>query len=87
MKKSQKQIIVGKLRTEGFISRNWCLQHYISRLSAIIQNLEEEGWRFETSRKGGNYKTEADYVYTVVKSKYPKMEIVEVNGERIARMI
>ena len=33
---------------------------FISRLSAIIQNLEEDGWVFETKREKG------DYVYVLV---------------------
>lgn len=56
---SQKDIVKDKLKTTGEITRNWCLSQYISRLSAIIQILEQEGWEFETSSRGG------DYVYTL----------------------
>ena len=78
--KSQKDRVIYKLNHTGFITRNECLKNFISRLSAIIQDLEEEGWVFKTSRQGGNYKTEADYRYDVVSS--PLQEIVYKVGDR-----
>jgi len=74
MKTTQKEKVIKQLKENGEVSRNWCLQNYISRLSAIIQDLEQDGWKFETIRRGGNYKTEADYIYKVTKSKYKKVE-------------
>lgn len=56
MKKSQKQRVINRLLERGEISRNQCLANYISRLSAIIQDLEEDGWIFETERRGGKQK-------------------------------
>ena len=68
MKTSQKDIIVKQLKEYGEISRNWCLKNYISRLSAIIQLLEKDGWRFESIRDNG------DYIYKVTQPKYKKIE-------------
>lgn len=77
---TQKERIIKKLIADGFVTRNSALRNFISRLSAIIQDLEEEGWVFKTSREGGNYKTEADYRYDVVSS--PLQEIVYKVGDR-----
>jgi hypothetical protein len=77
---TQKERIIKKLMLDGYVTRNQCLRNFISRLSAIIQDLEEEGWVFKTSRNGGNYKTEADYRYDVVSS--PLQEIVYKVGDR-----
>jgi len=52
--------IVEILEREGRISRNQCLSMFIGRLAARIGDLEEEGWRFETEKDGG------DCVYRVV---------------------
>lgn len=84
MKPTQQQRVVSRLRTHGEISRNECLRNYISRLSAIIQDLEAEGWEFETKRRGG------DYVYVVKEQPKRRVyEVVERNGERyaVSRMV
>lgn len=44
---SQRDFVLTQLRTQGSISRNFCLQNFISRLSVIIFNLESEGWEIE----------------------------------------
>jgi hypothetical protein len=82
--KSQKDRIIKKLCCDGEVSRNSALRNYISRLSAIIQSLEEDGWVFETERRGGNYKTEADYVYKVIKSPLKKT-VYKVDGREIIK--
>lgn len=58
--KTQKERIIFKLKRDGYITRNECLQRYISRLGAIICTLKKEGWKFKTEEVGGDYK------YTVV---------------------
>ncbi len=68
MKTTQKQIVEKQLKEYGEVSRNFCLKNYISRLSAIIQDLEEDGWEFETVRDNGDYK------YVTKKSIYKKVE-------------
>lgn len=57
---SQKQQIVNKLRETGYVSRNWALSIYISRLGAIIEVLEGKGWKFNAHYEG------SDYVYDLV---------------------
>jgi len=66
--KTQSERVISKLKNDGYITRNECLKNFISRLSAIIQDLELEGWVFKTERVKGDYK------YTVVTS--PLKEIV-----------
>ena len=79
MKKSQKDRVVGQLLANGYITRNQCLRNYISRLSAIIQVLEEEGWQFSTKDDKG------DYVYMVTKCPLRKIVYKLSNGETIEK--
>lgn len=68
--KSQLETIIDHLNETGEVSRNWCLQRYVSRLGARISDLKEMGWEFETETRptikpdGTKGK---DYVYKVVK--------------------
>ena len=64
MSKTQLERVRGKLEEKGMITRNQCLSTFpaITRLSAIIQKLEEEGYIFVTKRSHG------DFVYKVVSS-------------------
>lgn len=56
-KVSQKDIVLKQMRAEGFVTRNWCLQHFISRLSAIMLDLKNEGVNFKTEHmESGDYK-------------------------------
>lgn len=70
---SQKERIIKRLLQENCISRNACLQNFISRLSAIIYELEDEGWVFEAKFEK---KTERgqDYVYYVKHCPFKKVE-------------
>jgi hypothetical protein len=71
---TQRKWVESKLLQYGEISRNLCLVHFISRLSAIIQDLEADGWEFTTSKRNG------DYVYSLVsKPKRYRWE-VEIRG-------
>ena len=71
-KVSQKSIVLKKLRTDGFVTRNWCLQNFISRLSAIMISLKNEGVNFTTKVVDG------DYIYTLQDK--PKLIEYRVNG-------
>lgn len=62
---SQTELIKQQLRTTGKVSRNWCLQRYISRLGALIQTLEDKGWVFKAYYK--ETETGKDYIYELVK--------------------
>jgi len=80
--KTQKDKIIGALLRNGYVSRNQALKHHISRLSAIIINLNNEGWSFRTEfvdSSGGK-----DYVYWVEKSPIKKI-IYKVNGQEIVK--
>lgn len=80
MKKTQKDRVAGKLLRDGFITRNEALRVYISRLSAIIQVLEMEGWEFETKDVNG------DYQYKLLKSPYKKETYTLPDGRVIERL-
>ena len=73
MKLTQKKWVENILEKDGKISRNSCLQNYVSRLGAIIAVLKQDGYEFDADYK--EYRTlmgwsGKDYVYTV--TKYPK---------------
>lgn len=53
---TQQQRVEKRLREKGVIYRNECIRNYITRLSAIIQRLEEEGWIFEAEHFRGDYR-------------------------------
>lgn len=63
-KLSQKQWVIEQLKHNKRITRNQCLQNFISRLGALIEVLENEGWVFkahyEETERG------KDYVYDVI---------------------
>lgn len=60
MRQTQEKWVEQQLAANGEITRNQCLRNYISRLSAIIQDLEEAGFVFAPFRRDG------DYVYKLV---------------------
>lgn len=64
MNKSQEQIIKDHLLKHGYVSRNWCLQRMISRLSARIYDLRERGLEIEgyTGKQLGLW-DDNDYYY------------------------
>lgn len=61
-KQTQKEFVIERLKSTGRISRNMCLQNYITRLGAIVCQLNKEGWNL----KGQFYEYEngKDFVYT-----------------------
>lgn len=65
---SQKDKVLKQMRTYGYVTRNWALQNFISRLSAIMLDLKKQGINFEPKELNG------DYIYTL-KDK-PKEKIV-----------
>lgn len=60
---TQKQWVKDRLAFKGYITRNECLGNYISRLSAIIQDLELEGYEFETGYNKSIFGK--DFVYKI----------------------
>lgn len=56
----------------GYVDRNWCLEKYITRLSAIIYNLKEEGFKIEGSYVEKNGGKDFRYVANEIPEKYQK---------------
>jgi len=71
-KQSQLQFIKNQLLENGAVSRNFCLQNFISRLGARISDLKSEGWNIKGERrknKHGGF----DYVYRLIDAPYKKV--------------
>ncbi len=66
MKLTQEQWIKEILDREGKISRNQALRNFVTRLSARIGDLQQDGWTFDIKREEG------DYVYVVKEKPAPK---------------
>lgn len=86
MKKTQKQWVLKQLNEYGEVRRNQALQNNITRLSAIILNLKNEGYKIEGDTRAG------DYVYTLgekpAPKKKPTYQVIDLpNGQRVARMV
>ena len=77
MKNTQKNRTINKLLRDGYVTRNEDLRVFISRLGAIIWELEQEGWEFETKRNG------TDYMYTVIKCPLTKQVYTLPTGKQI----
>ena len=77
MKQTQREFVIAELESVGEISRNYCLQRYITRLGAIICNLKKEGYDFITFTRE-NIKPDGskgkDYVYQVIKKPFSEEE-------------
>jgi hypothetical protein len=84
LNKTQEQIVIERLREDGFITRNFCLQNYISRLGAIICDLKKQGYEFDAKfvkEKGGK-----NYYYYLTKQPYQKVTYrVPATGQIIER--
>ena len=87
MSDTQRKQVIDQLEEHGEVTRNWCLARYISRLSAIILNLKNEGWDLEGHWR--KYDRGKDFVYSVV-SKPKKTEhkiITKPDGSRVAKQL
>lgn len=65
---TQLEWVEAELKTNGYITRNFALRNYVSRLGALIKQLEYKGLKFEkkyfdTPTQWGKSK---DYVYKLV---------------------
>lgn len=76
-KPSQKDFVLKELRLQGFVTRNWCLQNFISRLSSIMLILKQEGINFSTE-----HMENGDFKYVLIDK--PKNVVYRVNGEVVA---
>jgi hypothetical protein len=61
---AQTQRIIEQLEYKGFVTRNWALSQYISRLGALIYDLRKEGWEFTQEYTKTPYGK--DYTYTLI---------------------
>jgi hypothetical protein len=77
MRNNQKTLILQRLNETGSVSRNWCLRNYISRLGAIIQRLEEEGYQFSAGYVEDKELGYKDYVYTLLLTPEEDKELTE----------
>lgn len=68
--KNQKIWVVKQLQDNGQVSRNLALKNYISRLGAIICDLNKNGWSIQGKFIKTN--TGKDFVYFVEKTPYIK---------------
>ena len=80
-RQTQAQFVINRLRQRGQISRNECLQNYITRLGAIICDLKEDGWTFSASYIRNDHGGR-DYVYFLQNSPFKKVEY-RVEGELV----
>lgn len=62
MKQSQVDIVKAELLEKGYVSRNWCLKKYITRLGAIIHRLNKDE-AMEIKGRFVPYEHGKDYVY------------------------
>lgn len=77
---TQLKWVTEQLEKKGEITRNECLQHYISRLGAIIHIMKKDGWTFATSTRPTRKPdgTEGkDFVYTLVSKPLKKTNQVD----------
>lgn len=81
MTNTQIKQVKDHLLANGSISRNHALRQFITRLGAIVNKLNNEGWVIN----GKYVKTEKgkDYVYFVDKAPYKKVEY-RVNGQIVS---
>lgn len=61
--KKQKIFVLNQLLKKGQVSRNTCLQNFISRLGAIMCVFKEDGLKYQ-----GKY-DKGDYIYKVKNQK------------------
>ena len=69
MKTTQKQIVIDQLNNIGQVSRNWCLQRYITRAAALIATLKKDGYEFDTKTIDSNGRKDYLYIWTNKPSK------------------
>ena len=62
---SQEQYVVNALLKNGKISRNQCLQKYITRLGALIYIIKNKNPQWEISAKFVKINGGKDYVYSL----------------------
>lgn len=64
MEITQLQFVRNEILKNGYISRNFCLKNFITRLGSRIYDLEKEGYKFKASYE--NTKNGKDYIYRLI---------------------
>jgi hypothetical protein len=59
--KTQPIVVLARLNKCGSVTRNWCLEKGITRLSAIIFDFKEAGYKFESKYTKSRFGK--DYIY------------------------
>lgn len=83
MKKlSQKDIVLKQMREFGRVRRNWCLSRIpaITRLSAIMLDLKNEGVNFEPKEVDGDY-------HYILKDRPKQVIEYRVQGELVGKKL
>ena len=77
---TQEQKVIRQLLDTGKCSRNWALSNYISRLGALVCDLNKSGWNIT----GDFVKTAhgKDYVYTLIESPIKRVDYI-VDGRLV----
>ena len=78
MKMTQQEQVEDRLKVQGYITRNWALENYITRLGAIINTLNKGGWNLTGTYT--NFEGRKDYTYYM-----PKKAIV-IEGDMNAQL-
>lgn len=65
LNETQKKFVIDELKRCGSVSRNYCLRNYITRLGAIICQLNKEGWNLKGKyvEYETNQEKHKDFVY------------------------
>lgn len=77
--KSQRERVIDELLANGLVRRNWALNGRITRLGAIIESLEQEGYVFEARYS----KDKTDYGYILKSAPLKKSVYTLPNGESV----
>ena len=72
--KNQRKWVENQLKTTGEVSRNGALSQFISRLGAIVCNLNKSGWEI----KGEYRKTEhgKDFIYFLISAPKVRKSVI-----------
>lgn len=73
---TQREFIIQEIVKTGKVTRNFALRNYISRLGAIICNLEKDGYKFsgEYQKVDTPFGSGKDYVYTALQGTVERLK-------------
>ena len=69
MQETQKEKVRQQLLTVGYVTRNWALSRFITRLGAIVYELKQEGLNIEGFYNNDKLygPNKRDYIYKIKK--------------------